>query len=41
MRATELCYREISTRLTTQTWSREPLIATTLDGLARLTSALQ
>jgi cardiolipin synthase len=41
MRATELCYRDISTPLTTEKWRREPLTATTLDGLARLTSALQ
>jgi cardiolipin synthase A/B len=41
MRAVEVCYRELSTRLTPEQWKREPLRATTLDGLARLTSALQ
>ena len=41
MRQIERRYREHSTALTTERWSREPLRATTLDGLARLTSALQ
>jgi cardiolipin synthase len=41
MREVELCYRDISTRLTAEAWRQEPMRATTLDGLARLTSALQ
>jgi cardiolipin synthase A/B len=41
MRAVELCYRDISTQLTAEKWQQEPLRATVLDGLARLTSALQ
>jgi cardiolipin synthase A/B len=41
MRAVELCYRDVSTRLTPEAWQQEPLRATVLDGLARLTSALQ
>jgi cardiolipin synthase len=41
MRAVELCYRDISVQLTAQKWREEPLKATVLDGLARLTSALQ
>jgi cardiolipin synthase A/B len=41
MRAVELCYRDISTQLTVEEWRQEPMRATVLDGLARLTSALQ
>jgi cardiolipin synthase A/B len=41
MRAVEMCYRDISVRLTAQKWREEPMKATVLDGLARLTSALQ
>jgi len=41
MRAVELSYRELSTQLTLQKWQQEPLKSTALDGLARLTSALQ
>ena len=41
MRAVELDYRTISTELTLEEWSQQPLTRTTLDGLARLTSALQ
>ena len=41
MRAVELDYRTISAELTQEEWDQEPLTRTTLDGLARLTSALQ
>jgi cardiolipin synthase len=41
MRAVEQSYRDLSTQLTAEVWGHEPLKATTLDGLARLTSALQ
>ncbi|MET0999875.1 MAG: cardiolipin synthase [Marmoricola sp.] len=41
MRAVELDYRTISTELTLEEWEQQPLTRTTLDGLARLTSALQ
>ena len=34
-------YRTISTELTLEEWEQQPLARTTLDGLARLTSALQ
>ena len=41
MRGVEQDYRSISRELTLEEWLRQPLTATTLDGLARLTSALQ
>ena len=41
MREVESDYRELSTELTLEQWEREPVRRTTLDGLARLTSALQ
>ena len=41
MREVEQDYRELSTELTLEKWEREPVRRTTLDGLARLTSALQ
>jgi cardiolipin synthase A/B len=41
MRAVEHDYRGVSRELTMATWAEEPLRRTTLDGLARLTSALQ
>ena len=41
MREIERGYRDISTRLTLARWQQEPRRATVLDGLARLTSALQ
>ena len=41
MREIERGYRDISTRLTSARWQQEPRKATVLDGLARLTSALQ
>jgi cardiolipin synthase A/B len=41
MRAVERGYRDISRRLTPEEWRQEPRTATVLDGLARLTSALQ
>ncbi len=41
MRGVESDYREISKELTLAEWEREPLRRTTVDGLARLTSALQ
>ena len=41
MRAVERDYRELSSELTTAEWEQEPLRRTTVDGLARLTSALQ
>ena len=41
MRVVEKEYRAISKELTLEEWEQEPLTATVLDGLARLTSALQ
>ncbi len=41
MRVVEKEYRAISKELTLEEWQQEPLKATVLDGLARLTSALQ
>ena len=41
MRAVEERYRAVSHELTMQEWSKQPLRSTVLDGLARLTSALQ
>ena len=41
MRRVESDYRELSTELTLETWEREPVRRTTLDGLARLSSSLQ
>jgi cardiolipin synthase len=41
MRAVEETYRSQSRRLTIEEWSKQPLRSTVLDGLARLTSALQ
>ncbi len=41
MRGVESDYRAASTELTLAKWEQEPLRKTTLDGLARLTSALQ
>jgi cardiolipin synthase len=41
MRTVECEYRRISRRLTPEAWQKEPRKATVLDGLARLTSALQ
>jgi cardiolipin synthase len=41
MRVVEKEYRAISKELTLEEWEQEPLRATVLDGLARLTSALQ
>ena len=41
MRAVEAAYRESSRELTLDEWLRQPLGATMLDNLARLTSALQ
>ncbi len=41
MREVEQDYRKVSKELTLEEWEREPLPRTTLDGLARLTSALQ
>jgi cardiolipin synthase A/B len=41
MRTVECGYRRISRRLTPEEWQKEPRTATVLDGLARLTSALQ
>jgi cardiolipin synthase A/B len=40
MRAVEADYRRLGRELTLEEWDREPLRATFLDGLARLTSAL-
>ena len=40
MRAVEEAYRQASRELTLAEWKREPAKATFLDGLARLTSAL-
>ena len=41
MRAVEETYRSQSRQLTIEEWSKQPLRSTVLDGLARLTSALQ
>ena len=41
MRAVEESYRALSRELTMVEWSKQPLRSTVLDGLARLTSALQ
>jgi cardiolipin synthase len=41
MRSVEQEYRTVSGELTLEDWDKEPLTRTTLDGLARLTSALQ
>ena len=41
MRAIEQGYREAGRRLTLEEWEKEPASATFLDGVARLTSALQ
>jgi cardiolipin synthase len=41
MREVEAKYRELGRELTLEEWEREPASATFLDGIARLTSALQ
>ncbi len=41
MRAVEQRYRSVSRQLSMEEWSKQPLRSTVLDGLARLTSALQ
>jgi cardiolipin synthase A/B len=41
MREVEARYRELGRELTLEEWQREPASATFLDGIARLTSALQ
>lgn len=41
MRAVEQAYRDAGRRLTLEEWEKEPASATFLDGVARLTSALQ
>lgn len=41
MREVEQRYRDLSRKLTAEEWSKQPLRSTVLDGLARLTSALQ
>jgi cardiolipin synthase len=41
MRAVEAHYREIGSLLTLEEWNKEPWQSTALDGLARLTSALE
>lgn len=41
MRAVEDHYRSVSKELTLDEWMKQPLRSTVLDGLARLTSALQ
>ena len=41
MREVEDGYRAISSELTREQWSREPLRSTSLDGVARLTAALE
>jgi cardiolipin synthase len=41
MREVEAKYRAIGRELTLEEWQREPASATFLDGVARLTSALQ
>jgi len=41
MRIVEADYRAKGRELTLEEWNKEPLLATTLDGIARLTSSLQ
>jgi cardiolipin synthase len=41
MREVEASYRKDSRQLTMDEWRKQPFLATVLDGLARLTSALQ
>jgi cardiolipin synthase len=41
MRGVEQQYRENSRQLTSEQWAKQPFFRTVLDGLARLTSALQ
>jgi cardiolipin synthase len=41
MRRVEQQYRDNSRQLTSEQWSKQPFFRTVLDGLARLTSALQ
>jgi cardiolipin synthase len=41
MRDVEASYRKDSRELTLEEWRKQPFLATVLDGLARLTSALQ
>ena len=41
MRAVEQRYRSVSRQLSMEEWRKQPLRSTVLDGLARLTSALQ
>lgn len=41
MRKVEDHYRSIGKELTLEQWEKEPLLSTTKDGLARLTSSLQ
>ncbi|WP_104182130.1 cardiolipin synthase [Arthrobacter sp. B0490] len=41
MRDVEEHYRSVSSELTREEWAQEPLSSTSLDGVARLTSALQ
>jgi cardiolipin synthase len=41
MRQVEAEYRTLGRELTLEEWEREPATATFLDGVARLTSALQ
>jgi cardiolipin synthase len=41
MREVEAKYRDLGRELTLEEWEREPASATFLDGIARLTSALQ
>ena len=41
MREVEAGYRAIGRQLTLDEWQKQPLTSTMVDGLARLTSALQ
>jgi cardiolipin synthase len=41
MRKVEASYRKDSRELTMEEWRKQPFLQTVLDGLARLTSALQ
>lgn len=41
IREVEAGYRAVSRELTLEEWNREPVKATFLDGVARLTSAVQ
>jgi cardiolipin synthase A/B len=41
MRRVEEGYRTVGRQLTLEEWEQEPATATFLDGIARLTSALQ